>query len=202
MQLAIAGLERAVFFRGAQAHGLAELVPAPWVADATSALVCPVRDGKTNRFILAALAGEEGRILGLMMRGFSASRIEPALHRAAAPRVREPSGVSGPVRQSHRACQPFAAARPPGAGSRAGEEEALVRSGAVRRPGPLQARERHARTLHRRPLLAEASRRLSGCVRGGDTVGRISGDEFGLILADLARPDDAALVCAQSPRRA
>ncbi len=43
-------------------------------------------------------------------------------------------------------------------------------------------------------LIAEVARRLQRCVRTGDTVGRISGDEFGVVLADLAHADDAALV--------
>jgi diguanylate cyclase (GGDEF)-like protein/PAS domain S-box-containing protein len=43
-------------------------------------------------------------------------------------------------------------------------------------------------------LLKEASKRLQDCVRSGDTVGRFGGDEFGAILADLARPADASLV--------
>ena len=43
-------------------------------------------------------------------------------------------------------------------------------------------------------LIAEVGQRLKQCVRGGDTVGRVSGDEFGVVLADLAQPDHAALV--------
>ncbi|HWD23424.1 MAG TPA: EAL domain-containing protein [Burkholderiales bacterium] len=43
-------------------------------------------------------------------------------------------------------------------------------------------------------LIAEVGQRLKGCVRGGDTVGRVSGDEFAVVLAELAQPDDAALV--------
>jgi EAL domain-containing protein (putative c-di-GMP-specific phosphodiesterase class I) len=36
--------------------------------------------------------------------------------------------------------------------------------------------------------------RLQSAVRTGDAVARISGDEFAIVLADLARPDDAAVV--------
>jgi GAF domain-containing protein len=43
-------------------------------------------------------------------------------------------------------------------------------------------------------VISEVGRRLSGCVRAGDAVGRVSGDEFGVVLAELARADDAALV--------
>lgn len=43
-------------------------------------------------------------------------------------------------------------------------------------------------------LLKEAAARLTQCVRSGDTVGRFGGDEFGAIVADLARPGDAELV--------
>jgi diguanylate cyclase (GGDEF)-like protein/PAS domain S-box-containing protein len=43
-------------------------------------------------------------------------------------------------------------------------------------------------------LLKEVAVRLQACVRAGDTVARISGDEFAVVLADLARAEDAAIV--------
>jgi diguanylate cyclase (GGDEF)-like protein/PAS domain S-box-containing protein len=43
-------------------------------------------------------------------------------------------------------------------------------------------------------LLAQVGRRLKDCVRRDDTVARPGGDEFAVVIADLARPDDAAFV--------
>ena len=43
-------------------------------------------------------------------------------------------------------------------------------------------------------LLTITARRLQATVRSGDTVARIAGDEFALLLADLASPDHAAIV--------
>lgn len=40
-------------------------------------------------------------------------------------------------------------------------------------------------------LLKQVAGRLGGCVRGGDTLGRVSGDEFGFILGDLTGTDAA-----------
>lgn len=46
-------------------------------------------------------------------------------------------------------------------------------------------------------LLRECARRLQGCVYDRDTVARLSGDEFALVLADLSQPEDAAGVVAK-----
>ena len=43
-------------------------------------------------------------------------------------------------------------------------------------------------------LLREVAVRLSGAVRRGDTVARLSGDEFALVLADMRHVDDATFV--------
>ncbi len=43
-------------------------------------------------------------------------------------------------------------------------------------------------------LLREVAMRLSGAIRRGDTVARLSGDEFALVLADMGHVDDAILV--------
>jgi diguanylate cyclase (GGDEF)-like protein/PAS domain S-box-containing protein len=43
-------------------------------------------------------------------------------------------------------------------------------------------------------LLVETARRLSGCVREGDTVSRLGGDEFTVILEDLRSATDAAAI--------
>jgi diguanylate cyclase (GGDEF)-like protein/PAS domain S-box-containing protein len=43
-------------------------------------------------------------------------------------------------------------------------------------------------------LLLRVAARLSECLRTGDTVGRFGGDEFGVILLDLGKPGDAAVV--------
>jgi diguanylate cyclase (GGDEF)-like protein/PAS domain S-box-containing protein len=47
-------------------------------------------------------------------------------------------------------------------------------------------------------LLVQVAERLGQCVRSGDTVGRLSGDEFALVLSSLARADDAALVAQKA----
>jgi diguanylate cyclase (GGDEF)-like protein/PAS domain S-box-containing protein len=43
-------------------------------------------------------------------------------------------------------------------------------------------------------LLKAVAERLSSCVRGGDTVARIGGDEFTIVLADIAQAEDVPKV--------
>jgi diguanylate cyclase (GGDEF)-like protein/PAS domain S-box-containing protein len=43
-------------------------------------------------------------------------------------------------------------------------------------------------------LLKQVSERLTECVRSDDTVGRLSGDEFAIVLSRVAAPEDAATV--------
>jgi diguanylate cyclase (GGDEF)-like protein/PAS domain S-box-containing protein len=43
-------------------------------------------------------------------------------------------------------------------------------------------------------LLFEAAERLSACLRKGDTVSRLGGDEFTILLNEISEPQDAALV--------
>lgn len=46
-------------------------------------------------------------------------------------------------------------------------------------------------------LLIEVARRVSECVRKGDTVARLGGDEFVVFLPDIREPGDAGLVAAK-----
>jgi diguanylate cyclase (GGDEF)-like protein/PAS domain S-box-containing protein len=46
-------------------------------------------------------------------------------------------------------------------------------------------------------LLIEVAGRLSGCLRAGDTLGRVGGDEFSAVLPDLESPVAATIVAAK-----
>jgi diguanylate cyclase (GGDEF)-like protein len=43
-------------------------------------------------------------------------------------------------------------------------------------------------------LLQDVARRLTRCVRESDTVGRIGGDEFIILLESIKQPEEAAIV--------
>jgi diguanylate cyclase (GGDEF)-like protein len=43
-------------------------------------------------------------------------------------------------------------------------------------------------------ILKQIAKRLEACARSEDTVGRLSGDEFTVVLSKVTAPDDAALV--------
>ncbi|MBY0270836.1 MAG: PAS domain S-box protein [Burkholderiales bacterium] len=43
-------------------------------------------------------------------------------------------------------------------------------------------------------LLREAAARMQACVRNSDTVGRLSGDEFAVMLSNLAKTEDAGMI--------
>jgi diguanylate cyclase (GGDEF)-like protein len=47
-------------------------------------------------------------------------------------------------------------------------------------------------------LLKQVAQRFSECVRSEDTVGRLSGDEFAIVLSRLVAPQDAALVARKA----
>ncbi len=43
-------------------------------------------------------------------------------------------------------------------------------------------------------VLRETARRIESCLRGSDTVARMGGDEFGVVLQEILRADDAAAI--------
>jgi diguanylate cyclase (GGDEF)-like protein len=56
-----------------------------------------------------------------------------------------------------------------------------------------QVNDTHGHTVGDQ-LLQDVARRLTRCVRESDTVGRIGGDEFIILLESIKQPGDAAVV--------
>jgi diguanylate cyclase (GGDEF)-like protein/PAS domain S-box-containing protein len=173
--------------------GEGEPLPFPWAGRHRAAAIVPVPGDRGARGALCALA-EQPRAFGpeeLRFLGAAASMVSAALHRldsearlAYLAQFDALTGLPNRALLSDRFTQMIVLARRRGAplgvlfidlddfklvndtqGHAAGDE-----------------------------LLKETARRLLGSVRQGDTVARISGDEFAVILGDLTRADDAALV--------
>jgi predicted signal transduction protein with EAL and GGDEF domain len=67
----------------------------------------------------------------------------------------------------------------------------------VHRSRRLQGRQRHLRPRCRRPAAGARGARAAELRAQRDTVGRFGGDEFGIVLANLAKVDDANLVAKE-----
>ena len=91
--------------------------------------------------------------------------------------------------------QPLPVSRPAGAGAHPGAAQRLGGRRALRDLDRFGG-QRHLRAQRRRPVAAADGRPVEGKLRSGDTVGRLSGDEFAVTLSNLTRADDAGL-CAQ-----
>ncbi len=74
----------------------------------------------------------------------------------------------------------------------AGAQEQKQTGRALSRSRPLQGGQRYAGPRGRRRLLKEVARRFRRTIREADTVARIGGDEFNMILSDIARAEDVS----------
>jgi len=193
MQLALVSLERCGNYQRGEAEALAAVLPEQWTANAMSAAVCPVLPIGGRRLMIVALS-EHDNAFSEEDAGFLeavSSLISTALQRhesetrlAYLAQFDSLTGLANRSLLRDRLAQAVAQAE---------RQEWSVAVLFVDLDRFKLINDTHGHAMGD-ALLAESSRRLRDCVRGGDTVGRISGDEFAVVLADLAKPDDAAIV--------
>ena len=189
----IAALESTGIHQGDECRKVAGWIPASRADDFRSVLICPFRVGEAQRLLLAALAREES-VFSLDDCGFVeaiASLLSTALQRhesemrlARLAQFDSLTGLANRSLLSDRLTQAIAQAN------------RQRWSGAVLFVDLDRFKQVNDTLGHARgdQLLAEAARRLQDSVRDGDSVARISGDEFAIVLANLTRAEDAAVV--------
>jgi diguanylate cyclase (GGDEF)-like protein len=111
------------------------------------------------------------------------ARADPEFHRPVerhqrAARIAEPPGADGLFRYADRATQPQDAVRSPAPGLGPGQPFRKAAGVCYLDLDEFKAINDTVGPRRRRPLLIDASRRLLGHVRAGDTVSRLGGDEF------------------------
>jgi diguanylate cyclase (GGDEF)-like protein/PAS domain S-box-containing protein len=191
--LGISALEGGVCFQAAAKAPAHSIIPDSWCKAAASLVACPIRSSGTKRLMIAALSQDDGTF-SADEAGFLeaiSSLISTALQRhesesrlAYLAQFDSLTGLANRSLLRDRLAQAIAQAKRQ-------RWSVAVLFVDLDRFKLVNDTLGHSTGDQ---LLEETSRRLRGCVRGGDTVGRISGDEFALVLADLARPDDAAIV--------
>lgn len=170
----------------------ADLLPFRWAGDFRSAIFAPIRGEHASRGALCAL-GRSPKLFGSAQAKFvelvggilstGLQRIESELRAAFLAQYDPLTGLPNRTLLSDRFAQMIVQAkrrrRPLGVLFIDLDDFKLVNDTLGHAAGDA--------------LLKEVARRLQSCIRRGDTVARISGDEFAAVL-DVARVEDAAVV--------